>query len=237
MKIKGLFEEQPISLQLFILLIIIALGGIFGSVIGLGLFQMVYGTIADMNAHPDMMRLFQFISACGTFLLPALATAWLCSYKPKDFLSIKGIPDIQIILLVFFGIILVNPLINLTSLLNEGMKFPEWAAPIEAWMLEQEKSALFFTDLLINGEGICPLLSNLIVIALTAAVSEEFLFRGTVQSLLEKGNKNHHLIIWVTAIIFSAFHLQFYGFIPRMILGAYLGYLLVWTRNNGCSQC
>ncbi len=231
MKIKGLFEEQPISLQLFILLIVISLGGIFGSVIGLGLFQIAYGTIADMNQHPDMMRLFQFVSACGTFLLPAFATAWLCSYKPKEFLSIKGIPDIRIILLVFFGIILINPLINLTSLLNESMKLPEWASPIETWMRQQEDTALFFTDLLINGEGICPLLSNLIVIALTAAVSEEFLFRGTIQSLLGKGNKNHHLIIWVTAIIFSAFHLQFYGFIPRMILGAYLGYLLVWTRN------
>ena len=231
MNIKGLFTDQPISWQLFILLIVITLGGILGSVIGLGLFQIVYGSISDMNQHPDMMRLFQFISACGTFLLPALATAWLCSDKPKDFLSVKGMPDLKIILLVFFGIILINPLINLTSLLNESMKFPQWAAPIESWMRQQENSALFFTDLLINGEGISPLLSNLIVIALTAAISEEFLFRGTIQSLLGRGKKNLHLTIWLTAVIFSAFHLQFYGFIPRMLLGAYLGYLLVWTRN------
>ena len=38
-------------------------------------------------------------------------------------------------------------------------------------------------------------------------------------------------MIWTAAILFSAFHLQFYGFFPRMLLGAYFGYLLYWSHS------
>ena len=40
-----------------------------------------------------------------------------------------------------------------------------------------------------------------------------------------------HLAIWLTAFIFSTIHFQFYGFIPRLLLGAYLGYLFYWSRS------
>ena len=32
-------------------------------------------------------------------------------------------------------------------------------------------------------------------------------------------------------MIFSAIHFQFSGFIPRLLLGAYLGYLFYWSRS------
>lgn len=67
--------------------------------------------------------------------------------------------------------------------------------------------------------------------ALCPAITEEFFFRGALQRLIGKWNPNPHFVIWNAAILFSAFHLQFYGFIPRMLLGAYLGYLLLWTRS------
>jgi len=72
---------------------------------------------------------------------------------------------------------------------------------------------------------------NLIIIGLLPAIAEEFLFRGALQQLLYEGFKNIHVAIWVTAIIFSAIHVQFYGFVPRMILGAILGYLFYWSGN------
>ncbi len=37
--------------------------------------------------------------------------------------------------------------------------------------------------------------------------------------------------IWVSAILFSALHMQFYGFFPRMLLGAFFGYLLLWSGS------
>ena len=72
---------------------------------------------------------------------------------------------------------------------------------------------------------------NLIVIAVAAGITEEFLFGGALQRIIGKWTYNHHIIIWSAAIIFSTFHMQFFGFLPRMLLGAYFGYLLYWTRN------
>ncbi|HMR19324.1 MAG TPA: CPBP family intramembrane metalloprotease, partial [Sphingobacterium sp.] len=42
---------------------------------------------------------------------------------------------------------------------------------------------------------------------------------------------NHHLAIWITAVVFSAIHFQFYGFFPRLLLGAFFGYMMAWTQN------
>ena len=40
-----------------------------------------------------------------------------------------------------------------------------------------------------------------------------------------------HVAIWLTAVIFSAVHMQFSGFVPRMLMGALFVYMLVWTGS------
>lgn len=47
----------------------------------------------------------------------------------------------------------------------------------------------------------------------------------------QRSTLNNHLAVWVTAFIFSFIHFQFYGFIPRLLLGALLGYVLLWSGN------
>ncbi|PKQ70078.1 CPBP family intramembrane glutamic endopeptidase [Raineya orbicola] len=71
----------------------------------------------------------------------------------------------------------------------------------------------------------------LLIIAIIPAFAEEFLFRGLVQNEFLRWFKNPHLAVWVTGAIFSAIHFQFLGFFPRMILGALLGYVYVWSGN------
>ena len=98
-------------------------------------------------------------------------------------------------------------------------------------MKQMEESADSISETLFGNLTNGTLFVNIIVMAALPAICEEFLFRGTLQNLLEKKSSKPHLAIWITAIIFSAIHLQFYGFIPRMLLGAYLGYLLYWSRS------
>jgi membrane protease YdiL (CAAX protease family) len=69
------------------------------------------------------------------------------------------------------------------------------------------------------------------VIAVLPGIGEELLFRGFLQNLLKRIFKNDHVAIWVAAVLFSAIHFQFYGFIPRMLLGALFGYIYVWSGN------
>jgi uncharacterized protein len=75
------------------------------------------------------------------------------------------------------------------------------------------------------------LIGNLFTIAFLAAFVEELFFRGMLQQTLTEAKLNHHIAIWITAAVFSAIHIQFYGFLPRMFLGAILGYLFFYTGS------
>jgi zinc transporter ZupT len=52
-----------------------------------------------------------------------------------------------------------------------------------------------------------------------------------IQHELWRSSSNIHLAIWASAGIFSAIHFQFYGFVPRVLLGALFGYLYYWSGN------
>lgn len=229
--LKGIYAGKPALFQLLLLLVSLLLGAIFSSLIGTGIFFMLHGTAGNIMHYPGMMRMMQLISAIGTFLFPALAVAWLCSPDPEAYLCIKRKTDTKILLLVLASMILMSPTITLTALLNKQMVLPSFMAPVEAWMQTQEALAEQLTNTLLAGDGLLTFLSNLVVMALMAGITEEFLFRGALQRIIGQWTANHHIVIWSAAILFSAFHLQFYGFLPRMLLGAYFGYLLYWSRN------
>ncbi len=233
MKLKGIYTDKPAIFQIFILLVFMLAGGLLATLIGTGMLFFIYGTDAlssNMAQYPEMLRSIQFISSIFMFLFPALAIAWTCSNNPLSYLSIRKIPNNKILFYVFISMFLFSPTISLTGVLNKQIELPTFLAPIENWMRTQEDAAEQITEYLLSGNGIFVLLSNLLVIAITAAITEEFLFRGTIQKIMGKWTVNYHIIIWGTAFIFSAFHLQFFGFIPRLLLGAYFGYLLYWSK-------
>lgn len=231
MRIKGIYAGRPAMFQLLILLLFLSGGAILSSALALGLQLLTFGIHGDITQHPGFMRLAQLISALGTFLLPSLLTAWTCSEHPEDYLSMRKVSDGRIWPLVFISMFLFSPTISLLGLINEQMELPAFMAPVEQWMRAQEDLMEQLTKIMLGNGSTSTLLANLIVIAAAAGVTEEFLFRGALQRIIGKWTSNHHIIIWSAAILFSAFHLQFYGFIPRLILGAYFGYLLVWTRS------
>lgn len=231
MNLKGIFADTPAFKQILILLALIVLGAIFGSVIGFGLLYILCGPDANIIDHPSIMRLFQLLSSIFTFLFPAFMLSFLCSKTPSKYLFIKNIPNGHILLLVFLSIILITPIITLSGFVNKLLTLPSFLAPIENWMIAQEKNAESLTLLMLGDGNILSVISNLIVIALGAAITEEFLFRGAIFRILQHWSKKPSMIIWFSAIIFSAFHIQFFGFIPRLLLGAWFGYLLFWSQN------
>jgi len=70
---------------------------------------------------------------------------------------------------------------------------------------------------------------NILIIAILPAFGEELIFRGVLQKILSDLFRNKHAAVWVTALFFSAVHLQFFGFLPRLILGLAFGYLYLWS--------
>lgn len=231
MQIKGQYAEKSALFQLFVLLIFVLAGTVLSSLISMSILYSSCGFSATLTEHPDIMRLIQLCSSICTFLLPSLGVAFLCSKNPEKYLSIGIMPSGRILLLTLITMLLLSPTISLTGLLNKQLEFPSFMAPIEEWMRDQENLAEKLTMTLLAGNNFITLILNLIVIAVAAGITEEFLFRGAIQRIISGWTHNHHLIIWSAAFLFSTFHMQFFGFLPRLLLGAYFGYLLYWSKN------
>ncbi|MBC7747526.1 MAG: CPBP family intramembrane metalloprotease, partial [Methylotenera sp.] len=114
---------------------------------------------------------------------------------------------------------------------NQGMVLPEAMKGIEKWMKNSEEATGEMTKFLTTFKTPSQLIVALVVVAVLAGISEELLFRGVLQNITLRAFGNPHLAIWFAAFTFSFIHLQFYGFFPRMLLGALFGYLYYWTKN------
>ncbi|MGB0404528.1 MAG: lysostaphin resistance A-like protein [Salibacteraceae bacterium] len=210
-----------------------AAGMFISSLIGYGLavwlFDIELSQLADHENYRSLqgMKLSQALITIGTFLVPALILARVYKQKISEFFLTKSIRfDLLVIttLLAFAAI----PVIAWMAELNSQMIFPESLSWLEEIIRSAEDNAMVLTEALLNVTTYPELAINVVVIAVLPALGEEFLFRGALQQTLIKSGKNRHAAIWITAIIFSAIHFQFYGFLPRMVLGALFGYLMVW---------
>lgn len=225
MDIKGIYAGKPASFQ-FALLIFLVLGGTM-----LGGLLSIPVTGGMQTADAGRLRTVQGIASVCMFLLPAFGAAYLFSPRIRTYLSLGKMPEAPLIALTFLSVLLATPVIGVANILNQGMQLPSFLAPVEQWMRGQEDAMERVTRLLLDGKGTGVLLANLLVIAVIAGITEELMFRGALQRILGKWFRSHHAVIWSAAFLFSAFHLQFYGFIPRLLLGAYFGYLLYWSNN------
>ena len=99
------------------------------------------------------------------------------------------------------------------------------------WMRDSEDAAEKLTAAFLRMNTVWQMWFNLVFIGLLTAIAEEFMFRGVMQTIFEKWTGNKHAAIWITAILFSAFHMEFFGFLPRLLLGAMFGYFVAWSGS------
>ena len=177
----------------------------------------------------DSLKWLQFLQTMGTFLLPPILCAWLWdeNHKPFNWLNLNKGAGWQSFVLAVGIMVCAIPAINLLADLNNRIELPESLDFIEQKLKAYEASAAALTERFLKADNVGVLILNIGLMALLPALAEELSFRGTLQQIL--GNK--HVAIWVTAFIFSAIHMQFYGFIPRMLMGAAFGYVFVWTGS------
>lgn len=164
--------------------------------------------------------------------MPALLIVAWTNSKPLKYLKVKnGVYINEKIVFTILMFIFSYLFASFLTIWNQGIVFPEWMSGVEKVMREMEDQALETTELLLSGKSIYSLILNIIVIAGLAAISEELFFRGAMQQFIQEKFKNGHMSVWLTALIFSIVHFQFYGFLPRLFLGAILGYLFLYTKN------
>ena len=182
------------------------------------------------------LKCLQLLQTLGTFLLPPILCAWIwdAHHRPFSWLHMNQGADWRTFLLAVAIMVCAIPGINLLADLNSRIDLPESLDSIEQILKQQEEAAATLTARFLQADSVGALLFNIVLMALLPALAEELSFRGTLQQILAKGEGQKakvHTAIWITAFIFSAIHMQFYGFIPRMLMGAMFGYVFVWTGS------
>ncbi|HCB63168.1 MAG: hypothetical protein A2W93_11650 [Bacteroidetes bacterium GWF2_43_63] len=190
------------------------------------------------------MKYIQILSHLGMFIVPAFVFGRLAGGNTIKYFSLNRGMSIGLFLTSVILIVLSQPLINLLTEWNSGFTLPESMSALEAWMKETEDQAAALTELFMATTSWSGLAVNLFMMAVIPALGEELVFRGILQRLMVKWLRSAWVAILLTAIIFSAFHMQFYGFLPRVVLGIILGYsffatgklwvpMLIHFVNNG----
>ena len=236
MRVFPVFRNSSAKGQLLLLLGLIILGTLFSIILASGVSLLIWGpgVLTTMSRPEGMninfMRTFQMINQVGIFIVPPLLFARLTQIKGFQFLGIRKASSLHFISAILI-ILLAGPMINYLVEWNEQLRLPEYLKSIEQWMQNSEESAARLTEQLLNTAKIIDMVINLLMIGILPAIGEELLFRSALIGILRKMFRNIHWPVIISAVIFSAFHLQFYGFFPRFVLGLMLGYLFVYSGS------
>lgn len=177
------------------------------------------------------LMLLQGISHPFTFLIPGVIYwRWSEQHRVEEFVR-RPLPSYLIFAISFLIMLVFMPFNSWIIEWNGNLHLPQGLHRIEEWMLRKEDEVAVMTRFLTDFNTVGELAVALTVIAIIPAVGEEVLFRGIIQRKIFHKIGDMHASIWATAALFSATHLQFYGFVPRMLLGAMMGYMYAWTRN------
>ncbi len=212
--------------RIFLLIALIIIGLILGTVIGLAYVFITKSDSNDLNA----LRFMQISSQLFTFVFPPIAYAFLVKDKPVNALGLKK----SKILWVFIGVAMIFAIMPFNSILaewNANLTLPDSMSKIEQLMKQMQEAATEMIEKFVSVDTIGGLILNLFMIAGLAALGEELLFRSIIQTSLIKICKNAHLGILIASAIFSFIHFEFYGFVPRLILGMLLGYMFYFSGS------
>lgn len=212
-------------------------GIILGSLLALPFFEGDLSEFPNALANPSQyegMKLIVYITQgtatiVGTILIPWIYLKLIEKKSLAIFFQKKFNPLIlmlvALIVLVFMG---VN---SIAIEWNASMHLPEFLSGLEKSFRMLEDKAAEMTAYITTFDHPGQFLLAFTVVAILPAFGEELLFRGFLQNLFQNISKNIHVAIWISAFLFSAMHMQFFGFLPRMLLGALFGYLYYWSGN------
>lgn len=177
------------------------------------------------------LMIVQGVTHIGTFILVPLF--FIHKYLKLSFGEFFTIPPknyqpVFMVLIIVFCFMVAN---SVVIEWNQNIRFPESLKWFEQQAQSKELQLTKFIEYLTSFSNLWEFLLALLIIAVVPAVGEELLFRGLMQPLFTAAFKNVHLAIWASALLFGLFHLQFYGVVPRMLLGVLFGYLCYWSGH------
>lgn len=182
-------------------------------------------------ASREMYLAQSVVQTIFVFIAAALISAWIISRRPFSFLGmsqrVSWRPFVGVVCVYILGIPFLNQLIYW----NSQMSLPESMAGLETTLRGMEEMNGKVSDIILSTDSVGGLLAGILIVGLLTGLGEEMLFRGMLQRSMSIYSRMGQWAIWIAAVIFSAVHMQFFGFFPRLLLGAFFGYLLFSTGS------
>lgn len=176
-------------------------------------------------------RYIQVMATLGTFVFSAVVQLLFMKEPIMDTLGlktrVKWIPALLSVLLV----VAMQPLISYIVEWGLAWKFPADMAEMEERLRALHNQAVQAQQAFLKDMSFMDFVFNLFMMGMLAAFAEELFFRRVALSLLYEATGNTHVSIFISAILFSLAHGQFFYFIPLFIFGLVLGYLALWSRS------
>jgi len=232
--LAGLRPAEKLLFSVVIIFILLLVSQFLGAFLAALIYGFRVSDVLALGAYEDAKyvaasKLILILGSVGTFIIPAFLFSYLFEGKLFSYYKFRNPTGMIPILLVILMMISVIPFINYMAEINLKMQIPIRALDQLLRTLEtnaEEMMVAFTSTRTIGG-----LLVNLLMIGVIAAVGEELIFRGLIQRLMTQMLKSPHVAILITAMLFSAFHFQFFSFLPRFILGLILGYLMYYGQS------
>jgi hypothetical protein len=244
---KGILASFPWLARFFIFTGMLLVGSVIASYASLTITDLIFPEVnlfellqnvsstessdAFTYVQIQALKCFQFIGSLGQYVLIPMLFVYLCG---ESFFAATGMHKhvhLRIYLLVFLIFFSSVGFIGYINELNQMLTFPSSLSGLEHSLRQMENEAMMQTEAFLSTTSLMGLLLNILLVAVLAAVGEEIVFRGLLQNMLQKLTKNVHVAVWTAAAIFSFVHFQFFGFFPRLLLGAILGYLFAWSGS------
>lgn len=234
MHLFPLFKNLSYGARIVLLILLLTFSIIISTILATLIISLVSGTgkplLEDITNNITSLRIMQILNQIGVFVIPTLFFAALTEKKPLTYLGFKPFKPILLIITISL-IISISPFNTLLIEWNEKIQLPAGLERIEEWMRTTEDNTEKLIEKIVSYSDTQSILINILMIGILPAIGEELLFRAVLINIFKGMFKNIHVAVWVSALIFSAFHLQFFGFFPRMLLGLLFGYIYVWSGS------
>lgn len=178
--------------------------------------------------HYVTVMVIQAVSMLFMMFLPVLLFALICYGRVGRFTGMYTRVSALQFVLVAAILILAFPLSGAIAHINEWIPLPEKQL---ARFKEMEENRRAMEAIFINIDTLPRLMFSLFVIAVLPAVFEEFFFRAGLQNIFTRWFANPLPAILLTALIFSAIHFSYFGFLVRFALGVILGYVFYYSGS------
>lgn len=190
--------------------------------------------LATPAQYPELRVPLYIMQGCATlFGLIVFPSLYVIGIEKRNITALfKDKPFFSRTLLLTVVVVVVFTIPNSFFIeWNANLVLPDFMKGFETWARQSEDRAAELTTFLTTFTSPGDFLLAFVVIAVLPGIGEELLFRGMLQPGLQKATGNVHAAIWISAILFSSIHLQFFGFVPRLLLGVLFGYLYYWSGN------